>query len=416
MPTYSLPYHTDELKVHLPDTLSTDLILPAHTPSPSNPLELVRQALSTPVGFEWSSVASNDTVAIAINDKTRPVPHEVILPPLLEKLHALGIPDENIVFWIATGTHLPLKAEELPRILPREIIERYAIRSHDIRDESALVFLGKTSYGTDAWVNRSYYEADLKIAVGNIEPHHFAGFSGGMKTAAIGLGGRETINHNHAMLSHPDAWIGRYENNPLRQDIEEIGQLIGVQVAVNVILNQDRDVARVLCGLPRAVMEAGIPFAQQICAVQASADYGLVIASAGGRPKDINFYQAQKALTHASTFARLGAPILLIAACPEGSGNAAYETLMGQLTSCQGIFDYFESHPFQVGPHKALQVARILQRNPVTLVSSMADELVQKLLLTPARSLQATTDILAGQLGPSDKVAILPHATTTLRI
>lgn len=416
MSTYSLPYHTDEIKVHLPDTFSTDLILPAHTPSPTNPLELVRQALATPVGFEWSSLANNCTVAIAINDKTRPVPHEVILPPLIEKLHSLGVSDENIVFWIATGTHLPMNADEFARILPQGIVESYTIRSHNIRDESALVYLGKTSHGTDVWVNRSFYEADLKIVVGNIEPHHFAGFSGGMKTAAIGLGGRETINHNHALLSHPDAWIGRYGNNPLRQDIEEIGQLIGVQVAVNVILNQDRDVARVFCGQPRAVMEAGIPCAQQICAVQASADYDLVIASAGGRPKDINFYQAQKALTHASTFARPGAPILLIAACPEGSGNAAYENLMGQLTSCEGIFDYFESHPFQVGPHKALQVSRILQRNPVTLVSSMDDELVKKLLLNPARSFQAAADILVGQLGPTDKVAVLPHATTTLRI
>ena len=395
---------------------STDLILPAHTPSSTDPAALVREALATPVGFEWSSLAETCTVAIAINDKTRPVPHEVILPPLVEHLHALGISDQNIVFWIATGTHLPLKAEELSRILPSEMVETFTIRSHDIRDESGLVYLGKTSYGTDAWVNRSFFEADLKIVIGNIEPHHFAGFSGGMKTAAIGLAGRETINHNHAMLSHPDSWIGCYEKNPLRQDIEEIGQLIGVQVAVNVILNQDRDIVRVLCGQPRAVMEAGIPYAQQICAVRANADYDLVIASAGGKPKDINFYQAQKALTHASTFARPGAPILLVAACPEGSGNAAYENLMGQLTSVEGIFDYFKSHPFQVGPHKALQVARILQRNPVTLVSFIPDSLVRKLLLTPANSLQTATDILVGQLGSTAKVAVLPHATTTLRI
>lgn len=416
MSTYSLPYDTDELKVRLPDALSSDLILPAHIPSPTNPAALVREALDAPLGFEWNKLGETCNVVIAINDKTRPVPHEVILPPLIEHLHALGVSAKNIVFWIATGTHLPLQAEEFPRILPQEIIERYTIRSHDIRNESSQIYLGKTSYGTDAWVNRSFYEADLKIVVGNIEPHHFAGFSGGMKTAAIGLAGRETINHNHAMLSHPDAWIGKFENNPLRQDIEEIGRLIGVHVAVNVVLNQDRDIVQVLCGQPRAVLEAGIPYAQNICAVQASAGYDLVIASAGGKPKDINFYQAQKALTHASTFARPGAPILLVAACPEGSGNSAYEGLMGQLTSVEEIFEYFRSHSFQVGPHKALQVARILQRNPVTLVSFIPENLVRQLLLTPASSLQIATDTLVDQLGPAAKVAVLPHATTTLRI
>lgn len=413
---YLLPYDTDELEVHLPDAYSTDLILPAHIPSPTNPAALVREALAAPVSFTWSPLSETSKVVIAINDKTRPVPHEVILPPLLDHLRSLGVSDKNIMFLIATGTHLPLMAEEFSRILPPEIVGKFTIRSHDIRDESALIYLGKTSYGTNAWVNRSFYEADLKIVVGNIEPHHFAGYSGGMKTAAIGLASRETINHNHAMLSHPDAWIGKYESNPLRQDIEEMGRMIGVHVAVNVILNQDRDIVQVLCGQPRAVMEAGIPYAQEICAVQASAGYDLVIASAGGRPKDINFYQAQKALTHASTFARPGAPILLVAACPEGSGNSTYESLMGQLTSVEEIFEYFRAHSFQVGPHKALQVARILQRNPVTLVSSMHNSLVRQLLLTPASSLQIATDTLADQLGPTAKVAVLPHATTTLRI
>lgn len=416
MTVYQLPYDTQELEIAIPDRFFTDFILPAHIPSPTNPDAILTDALNQPINFEWSDCSRVQSVAIAINDKTRPVPHDVILPVLLKKLHEMGIQAENICFWIATGTHLPITPEEYSKILPLDLAQKYEIRSHNIQDESSLVFLGRTSRETNVWVARDYYEADLKIVVGNIEPHHFAGFSGGMKTAAIGLAGRATINHNHAMLSHPDAWIGLYENNPLRQDIEEIGQRMGVHLAVNVILNQNRDIVSAYCGQPRDVMEAGIPQAQNICAIQANSDYDFVIASAGGKPKDINFYQAQKALTHASSFARPGAPILLVAACPEGSGNAAYENLMSQLHSVDEIFEYFRTQPFKVGPHKALQVARILRRNPVTFVSSIPDDLVKRLLMSPGGPLQTAVDNILFGLEPHSRIAILPHATTTLRI
>jgi nickel-dependent lactate racemase len=218
------------------------------------------------------------------------------------------------------------------------------------------------------------------------------------------------------MLAHPDAWIGKYENNPLRQDIEEIGKLIGVNLALNVVMNQDQQVADVFAGEPRAVMEAGIPRAKQICGVRCDTAYDLVVASAGGHPKDINFYQAQKALTHASLFAKPGAPIILASACPEGSGSAAYERLLAEVHSIEEIFAYFQSHPFQVGPHKALQVARILQRNPVILVSELPSELVRRMLLTSKPTLQEAVDAAVKEMPEAGRIVVLPHATTTLPV
>ena len=177
--------------------------------------------------------------------------------------------------------------------------------------------------GTPVWVNRRFVEADLRIVVGNIEPHQFQGFSGGVKSAAIGLAGRETVNHNHAMMTDPLAQLGRYDDNPARQDVEEIGRLIGIHVVLNAILNEKKKIMHVVAGEPAAVMEIGIPLSRKVCQVAIAAPFNLVIASPGGHPKDINVYQTQKALAHANLITRDGGMVILAAACPEGSGSAS---------------------------------------------------------------------------------------------
>ena len=149
-------------------------------------------------------------------------------------------------------------------------------------------------------------QADLRIVVGNLEPHQFMGFSGGVKTAAIGLGGRDTINQNHALMLDPHSDLARYDDNPARQDVEEAGRLIGVHFALNVVINESKQIVRVLAGDPRAVMQEGMPLVLQIYQVRVAAPFDVLIASPGGHPKDINLYQAQKALGHAARVTRKG--------------------------------------------------------------------------------------------------------------
>ncbi len=347
MAAYLLPYGHQTLKIELSDACQVDWIEPRYVAPAEDPLRVVRDAVQNPVdGQSLRLYANARSVVIAINDKTRPVPHEYLLPPLLDELGAIGIPDQAIAFLIATGTHVPMQPDEFHRVLPEEIIQRYQVYSHNCDDPEDLAGLGTTTRGTPVWVNKRFFEADLRIVVGNIEPHHFAGFSGGYKTAAIGLAGRTTINPNHAMLVEPEARIAEFENNPLRQDIEEIGDQIGVHFALNAILNGEKKIVRAVFGSPRAVIAQGIPISQEICQVKMpqSADmkpgsttrrYDLVIASVGGAPKDINFYQSQKALTHASLFTRDGGVIILAAECPEGSGNRAYEEFMQDVSSVE---------------------------------------------------------------------------------
>jgi len=421
MKPYQIPYGRSSLTFDLPETTQVDWIEPAAVPPAANPIKVVHEALANPVDSRpLSAFGPVRSVAIAINDKTRPVPHEHLLPPLLAQIHSLGIPDDAVRLIIATGTHLPMGKAELPKILLPEIIARYQVVSHNCDDEENLVSRGITRRGTPIRVNRLFAESDLRIAVGNIEPHHFAGFSGGSKTAAIGLTARETINRNHIMLVEPGSRIAEYDHNPLRQDIEEIGDAIEVHFALNAILNGEKKIVHVLSGSPRQVMRAGIPISQALCQIQCDNKYDLVIASVGGSPKDINFYQSQKALSHASLFTRDGGVIILAAACPEGSGSQSYEKFMHGLTTPQAVFEKFSEHGFQVGPHKAFQVARDVVRVRIILLSEIEPDLVTKLLMIPAQSmkeaLEYSSRLLAGSNSLQPRVAILPRATNTVPV
>jgi len=264
MHTYAVPYGHATLAFQLPAGQSADVILPpvAVALPTAAVQEKLCAALLSPIGAPpLAQHCAARSVAIAINDKTRPVPYDLLLPPLLAHLEGLGIPPQAICLFIANGTHIPMPPAEYPRILQAEIIARYPILSHSCDADENLVRLGNTARGTEIWVNQKFYESELKIVTGNIEPHHFAGFSGGAKTASIGVCSRNTINQNHAMLVDPNSMIGIYEINPLRQDIEDIGDQIGIDYALNFVMSGEREIAEVLFGSPRAVMQAGIPIA-----------------------------------------------------------------------------------------------------------------------------------------------------------
>lgn len=411
---FYLAYGHEELQISVPDGLKVDVIAPfEQAPSP-DPQGQVETALSAPLGtFRFDNFRNCPSVAIIINDKTRPVPHEILLPPLLNRLSALGIPDEAIILIIASGTHIPMPPDEFHLVLPGDILSRYSVIAHN-SDDSDLVNLGQTAHGTPIFMNRRFFEAKLRIVLGNIEPHHFMGFSGGVKSAVIGVAGRETINHNHAMLPHPMAKAGHYEDNPMRQDVEEMGDRVGIHLALNAILNSSQEIIAVLAGSPRMVMEQGTAISRALCQRQVPYHYDLVIASAGGYPKDINFYQSQKALTHAAMLSRPGGTVILLAACEEGIGNLKYEQFMQGIKSIPEVFEKFKAQGFEVGPHKAFLVARDASRSRIILISSLSARVVETLLLTPANTFSEAFQMVAPQLSHDSRVAIMPIAVITI--
>jgi nickel-dependent lactate racemase len=373
---------TIDLSVNWPGSI--DLVKPASAMGVSDPLQTVTQALLHPLGNLSTKPISKDTrVAIAINDKTRPVPHKYLLPPLLNWLIKQGIAPDQINFFIATGTHAPMKQEEFPLILPDEILKTYRIFSHDCDAREGMKYLGVTHAGTEVSVNQDFRLSDLKIVVGNIEPHHFMGFSGGVKSAAIGLTARQTILQNHSHLVEPMSATGVYSGNPCREDVEEIGQLIGVDYALNAILNDQKEIVRVLWGDPVEVMKSGIQISTELTQVKVHHRYDCVIASAGGYPKDINLYQAQKALTNAAAICKDGGHVFLIAECKDGAGSQGFVEFLQRATNPQEVKELFAKEGFSLGPHKAFQIARIASRVQIHLLSAIPEPLVKQLLFHP---------------------------------
>lgn len=407
-----IPYGHTTVSAEVGERLSVETLLPPPAVPASDPAGEVAAALERPLG--GAQLPGSSRVAVAINDKTRPVPHGDLLPPLLRELEARGVKRQNINLIIATGTHPVMAAEEYREIVPPEIVSNYRITCHDGYDKDGVVDLGRTSRGTPCTLNRAFAEADYRIVVGNIEPHQFMGFSGGVKSAAIGLAGVRTVNANHALMSERDARLGVYARNPARLDVEELGTMVGVDFALNAVLTQDKRIVRVLAGDPGEVMRAGIPEVLRLCTVPVKQPFDAMIVSPGGHPKDINVYQTQKGLAHASAAARPGAPMVLAAACPQGAGSEHYERWVSRRTSQGQVLEEFSRMEFEVGPHKAFQIARDAADRELRLVSEMSRESAERLLFTPADSLQQATDELFARLPDGARVGVMARANATI--
>ncbi len=414
--THSLPYGISSINFIIESNKLVDLILPNKVQPTSSGSELVKNALANPVhGVDIiDNLHAGSKIVISVNDKTRPVPNSVLLTPLLEILSNKGISQKDICILIASGTHIPMKPEEFCIILDQDIISKYCIFAHDCDDTSNLLFLGETSSGTPVYVNKIFFEADLRIVVGDIELHHFAGYSGGVKSASIGLCGRKTINTNHLLLLDQRSIVGRYDDNPLRIDIEEIGRMIHVDLSLNAILDEQKRILGVFFGKPVDVMREGIKLVNSISQIHIKNKYDLVIASAGGYPKDINLYQAQKAMTHASLFCKDGGTILLAAECREGVGSDGYVNFMKDVKTIEEIKMKFSRQGFSVGPHKAFQIARIIEKHDVLLHSSIPDNLVKSLLLSPFELDNTNLSKLIEKFPKERRIAILPYATACI--
>ena len=414
MAAITLNYGKSFIRLTIGDNVHFAIVKPPSLLNIVNGYDEVCTALANPIlptNHPYSFDPDN-TVGIAINDKTRPVPHDVLLPPLLDKLKKLGIVPDNITFYIATGTHSPMTREEVSTIVPFDIFENYKILSHDCDSDADNAFLGITHINTPVYINKRYQRSKIKIVVGNIEPHHYMGFSGGVKSAAIGLAARTTINANHSHLVDPDSKAANYYSNPCRKDVEEIGKMIGIDYALNVILNTEKQIIKAFWGDPVMVMEKGIELSTEISSTIVEQPFDMVVASAGGYPKDINLYQAQKALTNAAEITKDGGDVYLIAACDEGAGNSDFSRFLEDVHSPAEIMKKFRKAGFSVGPHKAFQIARIAERVNIHIISNMADDLSKQLLFTPSTT--ANLEKKINSLSLSKTLAIMPYAVTTI--
>ncbi len=378
------------------------------------PEALLRDALAHPVGGPRlrDLVRSGQGVVVVTSDLTRPCPSARLLPPVLDELAAAGVPDEDVSIVAALGLHRPMTASELETAVGADVYRRVRVMNHDPSD---VVRLGVTSAGTPVEFFRPVVEADLRVCLGNLELHYFAGFSGGAKAILPGCASEATVSANHAMMVRPEASTGRLADNPVRADIEEGVTMLGVDFILNVVVDGQHRILEAVAGDVTAAHRAGCELVKRRSTVPIPRRADVVLVSAGGYPKDVNLYQAQKALDNAAHAVRRGGTIVLVAECSEGYGNQTFETWMREAGSPDDLLQRIQQK-FVLGGHKAAAIASVLKWAEVYLVSAMPADAVRQCGMVPFDDLRAAVDAALGGAGPGASVAVLPQGGSVLPI
>lgn len=418
-----LAYGERGFDVELPD--SALVLEPTRVPALPDPERATAEAIAQPLGSPplRGLVRAGDRVAVVVSDLTRPVPHRVLLPPVLDAVHAAGVPREAVVIIIGTGMHRACTPDEMERVLGPEIVASYEVINHAARDKSTLTYLTTTGRGVEVWINRRYLEADVRIVTGFVEPHLFAGYSGGGKGVLPGVAGAEIVMSNHGadMLSHPKATWCVAEGNPIFEEMRDIALLTRPAFCLNVTLNERREITGVFAGELVAAHEAGIAQAERQYVRAIPHPFDIVVSTNMGYPADLNLYQAVKGMSVAAQAvpASGGAAIVLAAECRDGLGLAEYTELLTSEASPQALLERIHSPGFARYDQWGVQCQAMVQaKADVWLYSSMSRETTEAAHLHYCDDISATVEALRHrqrvELGREPAVAVLPHGHLTV--
>jgi len=406
-----VPYGDETLKAT--GDFSAFYLLPKKAHPSKDPIAEILKALEKPVSHKGIAEFRNaESIAIVISDETRPVPNSLILNSLLSKLKEQGISGERITLLVGTGMH-ESKNSSIEDLIGEELASKVGeVVFHDAMDDENLVYLGRTSRGTPIWINKHYLLAEKKIVTGMIEPHQFVGYTGGAKGVAIGLGGAETIEANHSLMLDEKARLGILEGNPVREDIDEMGSVAGIDLLVNVVMDYEKCVVKAVAGDWLEAYKKGVGFARDIAEVKTPFLADVVVASPGGYPRDLNVYQAQKALATAEIVSKPDGVIVLVAECPRGMGDEIFEKTLSSFSSPSEIIDYFKNTGFKMGVHKAYLWAKTLVKHKTILVSDRLTSRDEETLKVDLVSDLETALEKAVRISRGEKVLVLPHASS----
>ncbi len=372
-----------------------------------------------------------DTVCIVFTDITRASPDYLLVEPILSELEAAGVRDEDITLLCGIGLHRPSTDEEKVAKLGQRVVDRYRVIDNEPLNPDALVDLGTTESGIPLSVNRVAYEADLLIATGIVEPHQYAGYSGGRKTLAVGAAGEAMIAYTHGpeMLEHPGTRLGRIEGNPFHEAVTEAARRAGLRFIVNVVQDDQKQVVYVRAGEPEATFKELVAFAKTLYEVPVPQQYDVAVAGVG-YPKDANLYQASRAASYLffgpTPVVRPGGLFIVPAPCDEGAGDGVGEQrflkAMQDAPDVQFILDDARQNGYPPGQQRAFVMAKVLEQNEVIIVGAKDPDLMRsaKLLTAPTMedAFALASERLGSEIQTGDRVDVLivPHALLTLPI
>jgi nickel-dependent lactate racemase len=365
----------------------------------------IERSLENPHAISLSDLQGN-SASILVSDITRPAPSHLMLPPLVERLKEQEVSKIDLVF--ALGTHRGMTPEEEKLLLK----DCFGL-PHRQHDPSRCTLLGETSRGTPVEILESVASSDLIVATGNIEYHYYAGYSGGAKALLPGVSSERSVVRNHELMRDPRAASGRVDS-PVRQDMEEAAGLAGLDCILNVVLNSRREIVRSVAGDFLEAHRAGAAVVDRMYRrIVEPAE--IVVTCAGGRPKDLNLFQAQKALDNAKRAAAPGGTIILVAECSEGLGNRIFERWACEARSAEQCWERF-GREYEFGGHKAAFLAKESLEHQLILVSALPEENVRMCFFEPARTLEEALAKARSWQGKDARMLVMPHGNLTLAL
>ena len=424
---YQVPFDRGELTFELPPGWRGTVVESRTAPVIEDLPAAVAKAIATPINSPplRDLAAPGDTVCIAFTDITRASPDHLLVPPVLSELEMAGVRDEDITLLCGIGMHRPSTPDEKVTKLGQAIVDRYRVIDNEPQNPESLVDLGTTESGIPLSVNKVAYEADLLIATGIVEPHQYAGYSGGRKTLAVGAAGEAMIAYTHGpnMVDHPGTRLGRIEGNPFHEAITEAARRAGLRFIINVVQDDQKRMVCVRAGEPESAFMELVAFAKTIYEVAVPQQYDVAIAGAGF-PKDTNLYQASRAASYLhfapTPVVKPGGVLITPAPCGEGAGDGVGEQrflkAMQDARDVQSILDDARRHGYPPGQQRAFVMAKVLEQNEVIIVGAEDPDLIRSAKFSSEPTMEDAFRAVSRKLGDDLDVLIVPHALLTLPI
>jgi nickel-dependent lactate racemase len=415
-----LAYGRGHLELELPGDLTT-VIEPSPQPGLADERAALLAALAQPIAAPplASAISPRKRVCIVHTDITRATPNDRLIPWLLAELENAGAAREKITLLNGTGTHRPNTRAELEAILTPAVVANYRCVNHDCHDRSGHVQFGVTSSGVPALIDRHFAEADVRIVTGFIEPHFFAGFSGGPKGIMPGVAALETVMSNHGSrhIAHPNAAFGITDGNPLWEEMRDIALRVGPAFLINVALNEQREITGVFAGGLVAAHRAGIEFVRASAMQKVRAPFDIVVTTNSGRPLDMNLYQAVKGMAAAARIVKDAGTIILAAECAEGvPAGSPHERLLRSVANGEELLARLAQPGAAAHAEQwQSQIQALIQRRAeVHVHSALPDATIRAAHLLPCRDIGVLISAKLASHSGNTRIAVLPQGPLTI--